>query len=297
MLQLEGHKQYYIDNAVSYLQSLKDILHGIKTNIFGKNLTDRQIHVLNPLVTNLEGAQLFAFNTIRSRIDNRRIQLNDPHLSRSISSQPILILGKPGSGKTYLLNACIEYCMENGHTVSVATPTGCLACMYKSALPDSVTCETIHSMFQYPVKEAEHPSVNWYLANIDVIVLDEISQVSIPIFQHILNTIQVLHLKPLLIACGDFAQQQPLSTIDGKVHQVPNIASDPQLLSIFRTLRLTQQYRITDHVLLNFLSHIRYNKPTEQQLQSFQEGKVLFFTQVDKSAIVKAHLSNTNAIF
>ena len=81
----------YIDKAVSYLQSLEDVLHGIKTNIFGKTLTDRLINVSNPLVTNLEGAQVFAFNTIRSPIDNRRIQLNNPDLYHSISSQPILI--------------------------------------------------------------------------------------------------------------------------------------------------------------------------------------------------------------
>ena len=36
MLQLEGHKQYHIEKAVSYLQCLEDVLHGIKTNIFGK---------------------------------------------------------------------------------------------------------------------------------------------------------------------------------------------------------------------------------------------------------------------
>ena len=36
MLQHEGHKQYYIEKAVSYLQCLEDVLHGIKTNIFGK---------------------------------------------------------------------------------------------------------------------------------------------------------------------------------------------------------------------------------------------------------------------
>ena len=189
-----------------------------------------------------------------------------------------------------MLNSCIEYCIENEHTVSVATPTGCLACLYKSELPDSVTCETIHSIFQYPVKEGEHPSINWY-------IIDEISQVSIPIFQHILNTIQVLHLKPLLIVCGDFAQQQPVSTIAGKVHQVSNIAFGQQFLSIICTLRFTQQCCITDNALLNFLSHILYKKPTQQQLQSFQQGKMVCFTQVDKSVIVKAHLNNTNAIF
>ena len=144
-----------------------------------------------------------------------------------------------------MLNSCIEYCIENDHTVSVATPTGCLVCLYKSALPDSVTCETIHSIFLYPEKEGEHPSINWY-------IVGEISKVSIPIYQHILNTIQVLLLKPLLIVCGDFAQQQPVSTIAGNVHQVSNTASGPQFLSIFPTLPFTQQCRITDNGLAKF---------------------------------------------
>ena len=187
-----------------------------------------------------------------------------------------------------MLNSCIEYCIENEHTVSVATPTGCLACLYKSALPDSVTCETIHSIFQYPVKEGEHPSINWY-------IIDETSQVSIPIFQHILNTIQVLHLKPLLIVGGDFAQQQPLSTIAGNVHQVSNIASGPQFLSIFRTLPFTQQCRITDNGLAKF--PIAYTIQQAYLTAAFQQGKIVCFTQVDKTVIVKAHLNNTNAIF
>ena len=99
MLQLEGHKQYYIDKAVSYLQSLKDVLNGIKTNIFGKTLNDRLINVSNSLVTYLEGAQVFAFNTIRSRIDNHRIQLNNPDLSHSISSNQFLFEGSLVLGK------------------------------------------------------------------------------------------------------------------------------------------------------------------------------------------------------
>ena len=138
------------------------------------------------------------------------------------------------------------------------------------------------------MKEGEHPSINSY-------IIDEISQVSIPICQHILNTIQVLHLKPLLIVCGDFAQQQPVSTIAGNVHQVSNIASGPQFLSIFRTLPFTQQCRITDNDLAKF--PIAYTIQQAYLTAAFQQGKVVCFTQVDKNVIVKAHLNNTNAIF
>ena len=147
-----------------------------------------------------------------------------------------------------MLNSCIEYCIENEHTVSVDTPTGCLACLYKSALPDSVTCETIHSIFQ-------HPSINWY-------IIDEISQVSIPIFQHILNTIQVLILNHFLLFVVTLLNNNHFPLLLEMFIKSQILLLAHSFCQSFVHYHLLNNAALPIIVLLNFLSHILNSKPT-----------------------------------
>ena len=59
----------------------------------------------------------------------------------------LLILGKPGTGKTHTLHACIEYCLTNRLQVCVGTPTRTLARVYSARYHESVNCDTLHSIF------------------------------------------------------------------------------------------------------------------------------------------------------
>ena len=54
----------------------------------------------------------------------------------------LLLLGKPGTGKTFTLHKSIQYCLQNNTSVAVAFPTGTLARTYRQKYGDSVACDT-----------------------------------------------------------------------------------------------------------------------------------------------------------
>jgi len=137
----------------------------------------------------------------------------------------ISVLGKPGTGKTQCLHGCIRYLIQEDKNVLVATPTGYLASTYRAIFDTSIDCNTIHSSFNVPIDHTP-PQVNFLLANYDVIFLDEVSMVPKSIFHHILQTLQQLSTRPVVVISGDPYQQQPIETVNNRIVQTTNIYND-----------------------------------------------------------------------
>ena len=72
--------------------------------------------------------------------------------------------GKPGSGKSHTILSTVEELLKRDATILIAAPTGFLASVYWSQLPDGVVCDTVHASFHYPVDCDESPSINWDIA-------------------------------------------------------------------------------------------------------------------------------------
>ena len=66
--------------------------------------------------------------------------------------------------------------------------------------------------FQFKRVATTVSSINSQLSQYDVIFIDEILQVSVDLFHHVISTINVLNRCPILVLCGDFCQHQPLAT-------------------------------------------------------------------------------------
>ena len=112
--------------------------------------------------------------------------------------------GKPGTGKTFTVCKAIQQHLSNTYRVAVGTPTGFLTSTYRGRFTEkNFSADTIHATFKYPVLSSEHPQVNWDLGNVNLLVLDELSMVPVQTFQHIIDTIQQLHIRPVLLLCGD----------------------------------------------------------------------------------------------
>ena len=126
--------------------------------------------------------------------------------------QFMMLSGKPGSGKSHLLLTCINHALGSDSTVVVAAPTGILAQTFANTLDGDVHCDTLHSLFCFS-DTPENCRYNWTLNQYDVICIDEISQVSVPLFKHIMSTLSKLFVRPLVLLSGDFAQQQPLGPV------------------------------------------------------------------------------------
>jgi ATP-dependent exoDNAse (exonuclease V) alpha subunit len=135
--------------------------------------------------------------------------------------KPILVIGKAGAGKTEKISHCVSKCVRMHQNVLVAARTGFLANRFQAILPDEVTCETEHSTFHISVNVNEWPSTNWNLSHYDIIVIDEISMISENNFQHILNTSTRLIFRPVLMVCGNYAQQQPFEKLTNRIAIYP----------------------------------------------------------------------------
>ena len=116
----------------------------------------------------------------------------------------------------------------------------------------------------------QRPTVNWNVADNDVVILDEISMVSKTIFQHIIVTMQELLVRPVVLLSGDEYQQQPIQTVNNKTTQTESILSDTQFYRLVTTYTLREQHRCVDPEYKRFLEHIRYWKPTQELLNRIQ---------------------------
>ena len=76
-------------------------------------------------------------------------------------------------GKSILLEYIAKYAIENGYNVCISAPTGKLAARYASRLPEC-RCNTVHSNFYIPVNNDEHLGINWSLADVHILIVDEV---------------------------------------------------------------------------------------------------------------------------
>ena len=107
----------------------------------------------------------------------------------------------------------------------------------------------------------------------------------------------MLPVRPIIFLCGDFAQQQPIATIDGRIKQVPSIRDDVFLKDLCYQFNLFAQYRIEDNFLLEFLGHIRYFQPTYEQLQKIQAGSILCPDDISDTFIIETATTYPSALF
>ena len=189
----------------------------------------------------------------------------------------ILINGKPGTGKTYTVCKAISATLQEEYNVKVAAPTGFLASTYRGKFTEETfSADTIHGLFKYPVDPAERPRINWELVNVDLLVIDEISMVPIKIFQHIMNTVQQLYIRPVVLLCGDSQQQQPIETVDAKIQPANSILEYKPFYTVCKRVNFVTQHRCQDPQYAEILDTLRYYKPNQRLLDRLEENKTIF---------------------
>ena len=75
----------------------------------------------------------------------------------------ILLLGKPGTGKTHTVCTSVRRALEDRFLVAVVGPTGFLASLYRAEFDQEALIDTVHAMLHYPIDRHVAPSVNWSL--------------------------------------------------------------------------------------------------------------------------------------
>ena len=86
------------------------------------------------------------------------------HFNSHIQWQkPNLITGKPCSGKSHIILACVDESIDRDVNILISSPTGFLSSVFKSKVSDHVTCDTVHAAFRITVNSSEPPSTKWSL--------------------------------------------------------------------------------------------------------------------------------------
>lgn len=147
-------------------------------------------------------------------VDGSAVQANVAYQQQVNSTKSFLVYGEAGSGKSYLIRALMQFCLQHHLVPALACPTGKLAFTYSYEFP-GVRCDTVHAMFNTPVGD-DNMVVNWGLSNVHLLVIDEVTQIRASFIDHIMLTRHSLPGDPRIVFVGDCYQLQPLETNQGR---------------------------------------------------------------------------------
>ena len=117
-----------------------------------------------------------------------------------------LLLGKPGTGKSQVLICAISYTIHHDLSVLVAAPVALLAQGYNSIFYEDATTDTLHGAFSIPIDRPYPNEINHRINQYDLIVVDEASMISSPIFGVMASTFNRMNLRPVVVLAGDKCQ-------------------------------------------------------------------------------------------
>ena len=151
-------------------------------------------------------------NTIRRRVqhalvakwpDDHNIDSWEVWLEREgPANTTTVVLGPAGSGKSTAVEIALDEAVKTGAHVGVACPTGMLATRYRARHAD-LDIDTVHGMFALHKDELATADI---MKIYDLIVIDEIGQLPVWIFDRLLRLWDAADRRPALVFVGDFCQ-------------------------------------------------------------------------------------------
>ena len=298
MFILEGNTNQYVKTILSYVASMRNAIHLIRRQVVSSSsfaISSSSNDDSPPLSRQQQIIVDEVMESCRqkSRSYTRGMNSNDEEGSSEDEDEtaepedepaldttwrnPIVVTGKPGAGKTRVILESVKRVTEAGGQVLITTPTGYLTSVLRERTSEEVVCDTVHAAFHYPVRGEQYPRVNYDLARYDLIVVDEISMISINIFHHILHSLSCLPFRPVLLACGDDAQMQPFSNSTDR-KDICNILSDRKFLTQSRKHNLTNQFRILHSTFQKLLDKLRYWTPSDKDISLLSGNRILLQT-------------------
>ena len=276
--QKEGHKDYFINTLVSYVHSLYDILQLWRIGVVTADITDASSISVERMYP-LSPHQTAIFTDITATLSARQSTLDHHHSSTENTAtweKFRVLLGKPGTGKSQVLIHAIGHAIRTDMSVLVAAPVALLPQGYNAIFLDDIDSDTLHGAFNIPIQGPHPNEINYALNKYDLVVVDEASMISSPIFETMASTFNRLNTRPVVVLAGDKCQQQPLQTIDGRTTSTTSIINDHTFSSSNAVIHtLYQQFRIIDPEYAKFLDFIRFMLPSQQQVDEMQTGIVL----------------------
>ena len=198
-------------------------------------------------------------------------------------------LGPPGTGKTTVVETCIRKTIDDGGSVLYALPTAQQASRVRTRVPEAVDVDTCSGAFYFYRSSSEIVDRLDCLTQHDLIVVDEISQLSRHNFNRILKLWDAAGRLPALVFTGDFHQLPGFN---------PSTAKESPRWKHVDVIELHEVWRCQDEELNEKLRLLRLNKPTEAQLKDICRGHKAWSghhdpTDWEISELLRKHPSTT----
>ena len=174
--------------------------------------------------------------------------------------RPLAVLGPAGSGKTTAVEIAVDNAVATGAHVGIACPTGALAARYRQRFPD-LDVDTVHGMFLLHMPEMTTLET---MAEFDVIVIDEVGQLSRSQFERLLRLWDAAYRRPALIFVGDFHQ---LRSVEGSTAK-----HSPRWARDIGVMALWEMRRCKCDELRWKLELLRSSKPSARQLRKMLQN-------------------------
>lgn len=191
-------------------------------------------------------------------------------------SHYIFVSGNAGSGKSTLLKTIIQM-FDDKNVVTTAT-TGVASSLLGG---NGVYATTIFRALRIPVKSV-YDVTSMYLgaeqrrllSNIDLLIIDEVSMLTVDLFEYIIAMFESVGHIPSIVMFGDILQLTPVVTKDVKKYYIENYQSNIYFFSSpifdmygFKSYILEKVYRQNDASFKDILNRLRENKLTDEDIK------------------------------
>jgi len=176
-------------------------------------------------------------------------------------SAPIFLEGQPGSGESTVLKQFAEDAARGGANVLICALAAKLVAEYREDVA-GIDVSTIHRAFQIPVtgRATARWQMNKALGQYDVIIIDEVSQLSLSVLHHVLSSWERLAKWPVLLLVADFRQLPPPAPQEVPMHH------SPRWTHVRKYSLGMDSFRCTGIALQRFLNIVRTRAPSDIDL-------------------------------
>ncbi|AXE60982.1 exodeoxyribonuclease V subunit alpha [[Mycoplasma] phocae] len=160
-------------------------------------------------------------------------------ITSALSEKLVLITGSPGTGKTLITNEIINQLLTKYHEkdIAVVTPTG-RATININNQQRKLKASTIHSFLEWDPENDRFNVNENYPKNIECLIIDEFSMVSVDIFFSLLKGLNKRYLKKIILV-GDKDQLPAI----GPGYLINDFIEN----KIFNTIFLSKIYRQSEN--------------------------------------------------
>ena len=257
LIDVQDYDKYLMDLTMDkkIVVKVKDNVKCVYARMY-YNMEANVAAMLNNLDVQIEEDQKFIDDRIARIEDKEGITLDDIQkeaVAKAVRNGLVIVTGGPGTGKTTTINTIIKYFELEGLEIRLAAPTGRAAKRMTEAC--GYEAQTIHRMLEISggVPDGDRKSAAAGLSmffernednplEADVIIVDEMSMVDLPLMYALLNAI-VPGTRVILV---------------GDVNQLPSVGPGNVLKDIidseaFSVVRLSKIYRQAEssHIVLN----------------------------------------------